>query len=71
MVGPLAFSFQQVGDRRRSGGLGLGLAFARGFTEAVDGRLAAEDTPGGGLTMVVSVPAATNQPAPLPTSDCG
>ncbi|QDP98877.1 sensor histidine kinase KdpD [Microlunatus elymi] len=50
-------SFQQVGDRRRAGGLGLGLAVARGFTEAVGGTLRAEDTPGGGLTMIITVPA--------------
>lgn len=53
-------SFQQVGDRRRAGGLGLGLAVARGFVEAVGGTLAAEDTPGGGLTMVITVPAAAD-----------
>ena len=39
-------------------GLGLGLAVARGLTEAMDGTLSAEDTPGGGLTMVLSVPRA-------------
>jgi two-component system sensor histidine kinase KdpD len=50
--------FQRLGDRD-PGGLGLGLSVARGFTEAMDGTLAAEDTPGGGLTMVVSLPAAT------------
>lgn len=48
-------SFQQVGDRRQSG-LGLGLAVARGFAEAVGGSLSAKDTPGGGLTMVLSLP---------------
>ena len=40
------------------GGLGLGLAVARGLAEAIGGTLSAEDTPGGGLTMVLSVPRA-------------
>jgi len=38
-------------------GVGLGLAIARGFTEAMGGTLTAEDTPGGGLSMVVDLPA--------------
>ncbi|WP_431683354.1 ATP-binding protein [Kitasatospora sp. KL5] len=50
--------FQRHGDAPRGNGVGLGLAVARGFAEAMDGRLTAEDTPGGGLTMVVSLPAA-------------
>jgi two-component system sensor histidine kinase KdpD len=37
----------------------LGLALSRGLTEAMGGTLTAEDTPGGGLTMTVSVPAVT------------
>ena len=39
-----------------SGGqaLGLGLAVARGFTEAIGGELQLEDTPGGGATMSFS-----------------
>ncbi|WP_399185374.1 ATP-binding protein [Streptomyces sp. TLI_185] len=41
--------------------MGLGLAVARGFVEAMGGTLSAEDTPGGGLTMVLSVPAATQR----------
>ena len=36
-------------------GVGLGLAVARGFAEAMGGALSAEDTPGGGLTMVLSL----------------
>ncbi|WP_086563809.1 sensor histidine kinase [Streptomyces africanus] len=47
--------FQRYGDSPRGAGVGLGLAVARGFTEAVGGTLHAEDTPGGGLTMVLTV----------------
>ncbi|MFF4805261.1 ATP-binding protein [Streptomyces sp. NPDC001351] len=48
--------FQRLGDTDNTTGLGLGLALARGLTEAMDGTLTPEDTPGGGLTMVVSLP---------------
>ncbi|WP_369390906.1 DUF4118 domain-containing protein [Streptomyces sp. CG1] len=48
--------FQRYGDAPRGVGVGLGLAVARGFAEAVGGALHAEDTPGGGLTMVLAVP---------------
>jgi two-component system sensor histidine kinase KdpD len=45
--------------------VGLGLAVARGFTEAMNGTLNAEDTPGGGLTMVLTLRAAKPfDPAP-------
>jgi two-component system sensor histidine kinase KdpD len=50
--------FQRLGDRSNSTGVGLGLAVARGFVEAMGGDLSVEDTPGGGLTMVMSVPRA-------------
>ncbi|MEU9387937.1 ATP-binding protein, partial [Streptomyces sp. NPDC048279] len=50
--------FQRFGDTDNTTGLGLGLALARGLTEAMDGTLTPEDTPGGGLTMVVSLPLA-------------
>ncbi|WP_141578887.1 ATP-binding protein [Actinomadura sp. WMMA1423] len=49
--------FQRLGDSPRGDGVGLGLAVARGFTEAMGGTLQAEDTPGGGLTMVFTLPA--------------
>ncbi|MEU8754953.1 DUF4118 domain-containing protein [Streptomyces chartreusis] len=50
--------FQRYGDAPRGGGVGLGLAVARGFAEAMGGTIGAEDTPGGGLTMVLSLRAA-------------
>jgi two-component system sensor histidine kinase KdpD len=50
--------FQRSGDVPAGAGVGLGLAVARGFTEATGGQLWAEDTPGGGLTMVLSLPVA-------------
>jgi two-component system sensor histidine kinase KdpD len=48
--------FQRLGDARvrGGGGVGLGLAVARGFTEAIGGALTLEDTPGGGTTMTFS-----------------
>ncbi|MFB9430487.1 sensor histidine kinase [Streptoalloteichus tenebrarius] len=50
--------FQRLGDRDSSTGVGLGLSVAKGFTEAMDGTIRAEDTPGGGLTVVISLPVA-------------
>ncbi|MFI0975651.1 ATP-binding protein [Streptomyces sp. NPDC021093] len=47
--------FQRYGDAPRGAGVGLGLAVAKGFVEAMDGTLTAEDTPGGGLTMVLTL----------------
>ena len=49
--------FQRLGDTDNSTGVGLGLALSKGFAEAMDGTLDAEDTPGGGLTMVVELAA--------------
>jgi len=49
--------FQRLGDRDNTVGVGLGLAVARGLTEVLGGTLVPEDTPGGGLTMVVRLPA--------------
>ncbi|MFJ9952781.1 ATP-binding protein [Kitasatospora sp. NPDC091207] len=56
--------FQRYGDAPRGAGVGLGLAVARGFVEAMDGTVTAEDTPGGGLTMVVTLPAVDRPPEP-------
>jgi two-component system, OmpR family, sensor histidine kinase KdpD len=41
----------------RSPGVGLGLAVAKGFAEAMGGTIVAVDTKGGGLTMRVTLPA--------------
>ncbi len=58
--------FQRRGDAPRGDGVGLGLAVARGFVEAMNGTLTAEDTPGGGLTMVVMLNAAAGTPPAAP-----
>ncbi|GAA4385355.1 sensor histidine kinase KdpD [Actinomadura verrucosospora] len=47
--------FQRLDDRGDGAGVGLGLALARGMTEAMGGTLLPEETPGGGLTMVVTL----------------
>ncbi|WP_243076021.1 ATP-binding protein [Microbacterium sp. SS28] len=51
--------FQRLGDTDNTTGLGLGLALSRGFAEGMGGTLTPEDTPGGGLTMVVELPVAS------------
>jgi two-component system sensor histidine kinase KdpD len=48
--------FQRQGDAPAGDGVGLGLAVARGLAQAMDGEVSAEETPGGGLTMVVELP---------------
>jgi two-component system sensor histidine kinase KdpD len=50
--------FQRLGDRSNGTGVGLGLALSRGLAEAMGGTLVPETTPGGGLTMVLTLPAA-------------
>ncbi|GMA28502.1 sensor histidine kinase [Arenivirga flava] len=50
--------FQRLGDHDNLAGLGLGLALAKGFAEGMGGALRAEETPGGGTTMVVTLPLA-------------
>ena len=44
--------FQRLGDQHTGAGVGLGLAVARGFVDALGGELSIDDTPGGGATMV-------------------
>jgi two-component system sensor histidine kinase KdpD len=52
-------AFQRLGDQPNGTGVGLGLAVAKGLTEAVGGSVEIEDTPGGGCTMVVKLPVAS------------
>jgi hypothetical protein len=54
--------FQRLGDNSTTTGVGLGLTVSRGLTEAMGGTLQPQETPSGGLTMTISLPA-----APRPT----
>lgn len=51
--------FQRLDDRSTTTGLGLGLAIAQGFVEAMNGTIKPSTTRGGGLTMTVTLPVAT------------
>jgi two-component system, OmpR family, sensor histidine kinase KdpD len=67
--------FQRLGDRSSQAGVGLGLAVARGFIDAVGGQILLDDTPGGGLTVVFELSELTtdadgagSSPAPVKRS---
>jgi two-component system sensor histidine kinase KdpD len=57
--------FQRLGDTDNTTGTGLGLALSKGLTEAMGGELIPEDTPGGGLTMIIQLRAARQPDQPL------
>jgi two-component system sensor histidine kinase KdpD len=61
-------AFQRLGDTGSTIGVGLGLTVSRGLTDAMGGTLEPEETPGGGLTMAISVPAASGATQPRPGS---
>ncbi len=52
--------FQRRDDRERGSHVGLGLAIAHGFAEAMGAGITPSTTPGGGLTMTVDLPLATS-----------
>jgi two-component system sensor histidine kinase KdpD len=56
--------FQRLTDHGH--GVGLGLAITRGFVEAMGGELELDDTPGGGLTVVLRLRPATGAAAAMP-----
>lgn len=56
--------FQRFGDSTNRGGVGLGMAVAHGFLEAMGNQLVIEDTPGGGTTMVIGFKPAPGERAP-------
>jgi len=56
-------SFHRLGAPGDPAGVGLGLAVAHGLAEAMGGSVEPQETPGGGLTMVVSLPVACARPA--------
>ena len=55
--------FRRLDDARGGAGVGLGLAVVKGFLDTMGGEVEAADTPGGGLTMRVTLPAASATPA--------
>lgn len=54
--GEVFAAFQRLGDTDNTTGIGLGLSLSKGFVEAMGGTLELEDTPGGGVTMVIELP---------------
>ena len=56
--------FHRLGDKGSGSGLGLGLAIADRLVEAMSGTMSLRDTPGGGLTVVVSLPVSTELGVP-------
>jgi two-component system sensor histidine kinase KdpD len=58
--------FQRLGDNPNGEGVGLGLAVAEGFVTTMGGTIEVDETPGGGATIVITLPAAP-EPSTSPT----
>jgi two-component system sensor histidine kinase KdpD len=56
--------FERLDERGTGNGVGLGLAVAKGFLDAMGGSVAVLDTRGGGLTMRVTLPVAASATSP-------
>jgi len=61
--------FVRLGERNVGNGVGLGLAVAKGFLQAMGGSIEAVDTPGGGLTMRVILPVAATSASSVLAAD--
>jgi two-component system sensor histidine kinase KdpD len=51
---------QRLGDEQTHDGVGLGFSIAQGFVDAMNGTFTLDDTPGGGLTVTISLPTAAD-----------
>jgi two-component system sensor histidine kinase KdpD len=61
--------FERLDARNTGTGVGLGLAVVKGFLDTMGGSVAAADTPGGGLTIQVTLPAASRAASAVVTAD--
>ncbi|MCZ7630819.1 MAG: sensor histidine kinase [Microthrixaceae bacterium] len=55
-------AFQRLGDGTTRAGVGLGLAIAEGFADAMGATFGLRDTPGGGLTVAFGFAVAADPP---------
>ncbi len=56
MINSAFTPFKRLGDIDNDRGVGLGLALSHGLAAAIDAHLTLEETPGGGLTAIVTIP---------------